>query len=57
MKPSNLAPFEYIGIPTSFFLGWIFFSEAPFDQLFPGVLLIVSAGFLIIWRERKKGLA
>ena len=57
MKPSNLDPFEYIGIPTSFLLGWIFFSEAPFDQLFPGVLFIVSAGFLIIWRERKKGLA
>ena len=51
---SKLASFEYFGIPSSFLLGWIFFNEAPWQQLFPGVLLIVSAGFIIIWRDSQK---
>lgn len=51
-EPSLLSPFEYFGIPFSFFLGWYFFAEAPFDSLFPGVLLIVGGGLLVIWRER-----
>lgn len=53
-QPSNLSPFEYFGIPYSFLLGWFFFAEAPFEKLFPGVVLIVGGGFLIIWRERRK---
>ena len=56
-KPSNLAPFDYFGIPFSFALGWIFFAEAPFERLFPGVLLIVAGGLTIIWRERRAALA
>lgn len=52
-QPSNLSPFEYFGIPFSILLGWFFFAEAPFDKLFPGVVLIVGGGFLIIWRERR----
>lgn len=51
-EPSVLSPFEYFGIPFSFFLGWYFFAEAPFNTLFPGVLLIVGGGLLVIWRER-----
>lgn len=51
-EPSLLSPFEYFGIPFSFFLGWYFFGEAPFDSLFPGVLFIVGGGLLTIWRER-----
>ena len=54
VSPSTLAPFEYLGIPSSFILGWIFFYEAPIEQLFPGVLGIVVAGFIIIWREKGK---
>ncbi|MDP7179336.1 MAG: hypothetical protein QF749_13715, partial [Verrucomicrobiota bacterium] len=52
-QPSSLSPFEYFGIPFSFVLGWIFFAETPFEKLFPGVILIVGGGFLIIWRERR----
>ena len=52
-SPSNLAPFHYLGIPFSFILGWLFLNETPFDRLFPGVLLIVGSGLLIIWRERR----
>ncbi len=51
-EPSLLSPFEYLGIPFSFILGWVFFDEAPVDTLFPGVLLIVGAGLLVVWRER-----
>ncbi len=57
VSPSTLAPFEYLGIPSSFILGWIFFYEAPIEQLFPGVLGIVAAGFIIIWREKKLSVA
>ncbi len=52
-QPGNLSPFEYFGIPFSFVLGWMFFNEAPFDRLFPGVILVVAAGLLIAWRERR----
>lgn len=54
-RPGNLAPFEYMGIPFSFVLGWWFFSESPFDRLFPGTLLIVCAGLIVVWRERVVG--
>jgi len=53
-QPSKLAPFEFFGIVYSFILGWAIFGETPFGRLFPGVLLIVSGGLLIVWRERLK---
>ena len=54
IEASKLAVFEYLAIPSSFFLGWFFFDEFPIDQLFPGVLGIVLAGMIIIWRDKKK---
>ena len=51
-EQSNLAPFSYFGIPTAFVFGWLFFGEAPWSDLFPGALLIVFGGLLILWRER-----
>lgn len=52
-EPSNLAPFNYFGIPIAFALGWLFFAEAPFDRLMPGAVLIVVGGLMIVWRERQ----
>jgi drug/metabolite transporter (DMT)-like permease len=52
-EPSNLAPFNYFGILFAFALGWIFFGEAPVERLFPGALLIVTGGLLVVWRERR----
>ena len=49
-----LAPFGYFGILTSFLIGWIVFDEFPVDTLFPGVILILISGFVIIWRENRK---
>lgn len=52
-EQSNLAPFSYFGIPLAFVLGWLFFDEAPFQDLFPGALLIIAGGLMVIWRERR----
>lgn len=52
-EPSSLSPFEYFGIPFSFILGYLFFDEAPIERLFPGVLLIVGGGLLVVWREKQ----
>tara|TARA_B100001029_G_scaffold178738_1_gene186193 strand:+ start:125 stop:1057 length:933 start_codon:yes stop_codon:yes gene_type:complete len=54
ISASKIASFEYFGIPSSFILGWIFFNEAPWSQLFPGVLVIIFAGMIIIWRDNVK---
>ena len=51
--PSSISVFEYFGIPISFFMGWLFFKEMPTSTLFPGVFLLIGAGLLIIYRERK----
>ena len=51
VEPSQITPFEYFSIPISFFLGWYFFGEAPLEKLFPGVLVIIISGLIIIWRE------
>ncbi len=48
---SALAPFGYFAIITALVFGWIFFGEFPVDKLFPGALLIIVAGGVIIWRE------
>jgi drug/metabolite transporter (DMT)-like permease len=52
-EPSNLAPFNYFGIPFAVVLGWVFFGEIPFDRLFPGVILIIAGGLIIVWREQR----
>ena len=49
-----LAPFSYFGILTSFLIGWLVFNEFPIDTIFPGVILIVLSGLVIIWRENRK---
>lgn len=52
-EPANLAPFSYFGIPLAFVLGWLIFGEAPWEDLFPGALLVAAGGLLIVWRERR----
>tara|TARA_B100000073_G_scaffold348225_1_gene365790 strand:- start:1682 stop:2578 length:897 start_codon:yes stop_codon:yes gene_type:complete len=54
VEASKLTSFEYIAIPSSFIMGWFFFKEAPLDQLFPGVIAIVLAGMIIIWRDSNR---
>lgn len=52
-EPGNLAPFAYAGIPIAFVLGWLAFGETPFSDLFPGAILIIAGGLMIVWRERR----
>ncbi len=52
-EQSNLAPFSYFGIPIAFVAGWLVFDEAPWGDLFPGAILIVAGGLLVIWREQR----
>ena len=52
-EQSNLAPFSYFGIPIAFVLGWVTFDETPFQDLFPGAILIVVGGLMVLWRERR----
>lgn len=52
-EQSNLAPFSYFGIPLAFVLGWLFYAETPWADLFPGALFITAGGLLIVWRERQ----
>ncbi|MEO1732042.1 MAG: DMT family transporter [Pseudomonadota bacterium] len=52
-EQSNLAPFSYFGIPMAFALGWLFFDEAPWGDLFPGAVLIAAGGLMVIWRDRQ----
>jgi len=48
-----LAPFTYFSLISAFLVGWILFGELPIDTLFPGIILIVGAGGLIMWRENR----
>lgn len=52
-EQSNLAPFSYFGIPIAFVLGWAFFDETPVRDLFPGALLLIAGGLMVIWRQRR----
>lgn len=52
---SILAPFEYFGLIASFAIGWIVFREWPVERVFPGILLIVGAGLVIVYREHRAG--
>ncbi len=51
VEASLLAPFQYFGLIFALVSGWIFFSENPWDKLFPGALLIVGAGLVTAVHE------
>lgn len=53
---SVVAPFEYFSILLALGIGYFIFSEVPTAVMLIGISLIVCAGILIIWRERKLGL-
>lgn len=52
-EQSDLAPFTYFSIPITFLMGWVFYDEAPIDSLFPGALLIIAGGLIVVMRERR----
>jgi len=53
MAPAaTLAPIQYVEIPFATLIGWLFFRDLPDGLAAAGILLIMSAGLYIIYRER-----
>ena len=53
---SLVAPFDYASMLFALAIGYGVFNEVPSLPMLAGAALIVTAGVLIIWRERKLGL-
>jgi drug/metabolite transporter (DMT)-like permease len=53
---SVVAPFDYVSMIFALIFGYVFFAEVPTLPVIGGAALVVLAGILIIWRERRLGL-
>ncbi len=53
---SLVAPFDYASMIFSLGIGFFVFGEVPTWTMLTGAALVVTAGILIIWRERYLGL-
>ncbi len=51
-----IAPFDYAQIVFAMIVGWFLFSETPTGYMLAGAAVTISAGVLIIWRERQLGI-
>jgi drug/metabolite transporter (DMT)-like permease len=51
-----LAPFDYASMLFALIIGYAIFDEVPGLQTMIGAAIVISAGVVIIWRERKLGL-
>ena len=50
-----VAPFEYFSMLLALIIGFFIFGERPTLTVLGGAALIISAGIIIIWRERQLG--
>lgn len=53
---SVVAPFEYASMLLALGVGFLVFGEVPSLTVLGGAAIIIAAGVLIIWRERKLGI-
>jgi drug/metabolite transporter (DMT)-like permease len=53
---SLVAPFDYASMIFALWIGYFIFDEVPTPTMLIGASLVITAGILIIWRERKLGL-
>lgn len=53
---SLVAPFDYASMLFALLIGYFVFGEVPTWTMLAGASLVIAAGILIIWRERKLGL-
>jgi len=51
-----IAPFEYTSMLLALAAGYFLFAEVPTLPMLAGAALVVSAGLVIIWRERQLGI-
>lgn len=53
---SVIAPFDYASMLFALVIGYTVFGEVPTLTMLAGAALVITAGILIIWRERQLGL-
>lgn len=53
---SLVAPFQYTSMILALAIGYFVFDEVPTGTMLMGASVVIAAGVLIIWRERKLGL-
>lgn len=53
---SVIAPFEYVSILFALAIGYWAFGDVPTGTMLLGAGVVIAAGVLIIWRERKLGI-
>ena len=53
---SLVAPFDYASMLFALLIGYFVFAEVPTWTMLFGASLVIGAGILIIWRERRLGL-
>jgi drug/metabolite transporter (DMT)-like permease len=53
---SLVAPFDYSSMILALLIGYFIFDEVPTGTMLLGAAIVIAAGVLIIWRERKLGL-
>ena len=53
---SLVAPFDYTSMILALLIGYFIFDEVPTGTMLVGAGIVILAGVLIIWRERKLGL-
>ncbi len=51
-----LAPFDYASLLFAILIGYVFFDEVPTAMVLAGSAVIMSAGIVIVWRERQLGI-
>lgn len=53
---SLVAPFDYTSMILALTIGYFIFDEVPTGTMLVGAAIVIAAGVLIIWRERRLGL-
>ncbi|MCB2129149.1 MAG: DMT family transporter [Rhodobacteraceae bacterium] len=54
-EASIVTPFEYTYMPWAVLWGWVFFNALPTATTWVGLLMIIGAGLLILFREAARG--
>ncbi|MGR3663061.1 MAG: DMT family transporter [Paracoccaceae bacterium] len=54
---ATLAPMQYLEIPFATLIGWLIFKDLPNGLAGIGIMITMSAGLYVIWRERVRALA
>ena len=51
---SLLAPFQYFEIVTAAIVGYLVFGNFPTLSKWFGIMIIISSGLFILWREQRR---